>query len=311
LLLGGSLTLTSTGTQLGRALTVGDNGVGDLDVFAGAVLNSYAGGAGNALISSNAGGLSTLTVAGASSRWDAWRIDIGAGVNTPGTVVADNGGVINAADIYVGKTGGGTLVVQNGSVVNAAHINVSSAAADPVPAVAVRNNGQAFAVETVLATATGSIDVDRGTFHTAMLTSASGNGSITLRDPFPATALVIDGTSAAATYTGSIAGSGGITKNGLSTQTLSGKNTYSGSTTVNGGELILMSGSSSSYNANGAGTITLNFGELGNSALRVSGGGSINYPPSSSAASFAGVTAITTSRPLPASTEPHSAWIPH
>ncbi len=112
-----------------------------------------------------------------------------------------------------------------------------------------------------------------------MLTSASGNGSITLRDPFGASALVIDGTSASATYTGAISGSGGITKNGLSTQTLSGANTYSGATTVNGGNLILNNGSSSAYNAIGSGTITLNFGNLGNSSVRVAAGGTINYPP--------------------------------
>jgi fibronectin-binding autotransporter adhesin len=275
---GGSLTLTSTGTGFNRALTVGNVGTGTLDVFAGAVLNTYAGGAGNALISGPAAAKSTLTVAGASSRWDAWQIDIGS-VNTSGAVVADSGGVINAGDIFVGKPNGGALIVQNGGIVNATHLNVSSGAADPVPTVSLRPNGQSIAVETILATPTSSIDIDRGTLHTAMLTSVSGNGSITLRDPFPASALVIDGTSLSATYTGSISGSGGITKNGPSTQTLSGPNTYSGATNVNGGALILTNGSSASYNANGAGHITLSFGNLGLSSLRVSGGGTIQYPP--------------------------------
>jgi autotransporter-associated beta strand protein len=275
---GGSLTLNST-AGISRALTVGNTSTGFLNVYAGAVLNTFATGAGNALIRGANGAPSTVTVAGAGSRWDAWQIDIGGSINNPGALVADNGGVINAGDISVGKPGGGTLIIQNSSIVNATHLNVSSDAADPVPTVSLRSGGQSIVTETILTTPTSSIDVNGGTLHTAMLTSAAHNGSITLRDPFGASALVIDGTSAAATYTGAISGSGGITKNGPSTQTLSGANTYSGATTVNGGTLILTNGSSASYNANGTGQITLNFGNLGNSSLRVNGGGTIHYPP--------------------------------
>src|SRR5882672_3646887 len=279
---GGSLTLTSAG-GIARALTVGNTGSANLDVFAGAVLNSNAGGAGNALIRGTTSGgspnLSTMTVAGAGSRWDAWQIDIGGTVISQGALVVDNGGVVNAGDISIGKPAGGSLLIQNAGILNGAHLNVSSDPADPVPTVALRSAGRSIVTETILATPSSSIDIDRGTLHTAMLTSALGNGSITLRDPFGGSALVIDGTSAAATYTGDISGSGGITKNGLSTQTLSGANTYSGATAVNGGNLILTNGSSSAYNANGTGTITLNFGNLGLSSLRVAGGGTINYPP--------------------------------
>src|SRR5207237_223099 len=133
--------------------------------------------------------------------------------------------------------------------------------------------------ETILSTPTSSIDVDRATLSTGMLTSAPGNGSITLRDPVGASALIISGAGADSTYSGALSGSGGITKNGPSTQTLSGQNTYSGATNVNGGNLILTSGASSAYNANGTGQITLNFGNLGNSSLRVAAGGTIHYPP--------------------------------
>src|SRR5258706_10831914 len=184
---------------------------------------------------------------------------MGPAVNAPGAVVADNGGVINATDIVVGKPAGGSLLIQNSAIVNATHINISSNVADPAPTVALRSGGQATVTETILSTPISSIDIDRGTLHTAMLTSASGNGSITLRDPFGASALVIDGTSASATYTGAISGSGGITKNGLSTQTLSGLNTYSGATNVNGGTLILTNRSSAAYNANGTGRVKSHF----------------------------------------------------
>ncbi len=273
---GGSLTLTST-AGLSRALTVGNVATAHLTVEAGAVLNTVAGGSGNTLIRGASGVASTVTVGGLGSRWDAARIDIGDTTTNPGALIVDNAAVISGGDIFVRNIGG--LLVQNASQLSANNLNVSNGSTDAAPTVSLRSNGQAFAAETILATPTSTIEIDRGILTTAKLTSAAGNGSIALRDPVGGSALVISGTGANATYTGSISGSGGITKNGPSTQTLSGPNSYSGPTTVNAGALILTNGSSASYNANGTGHITLNFGNLGHSSLRVAGGGTIEYPP--------------------------------
>ena len=276
---GGSITVSSTGTHdIDRALTVGGGVRGSMTVQAGALLNTFASGAGRAVVSGRSGITSTMTVSGASSRWDAWRIEVGGTSDRPGTLVADHGGVINATDIFVGQPEGGTLLVQNGGVISSDRLTVSSGPASPLPTVSVRSNGRSNAAETILATPTSSIDVDRGTFATAMLTSTAGNGSITLRDPAADSALVISGTGASATYTGSIAGSGGITKNGPSTQTLSGQNTYLGPTTVNEGTLVLTNSSSSSYTVNGSGRLQFGSGYFGHSSLRVSGGGTMRYP---------------------------------
>jgi autotransporter-associated beta strand protein len=281
---GGSLTLTSTSASaITRALRVGvasSNFTASLAVQDGAVFNTFATGLGGALISGSSSSASaTVTVNGPSSRWDAARIDIGLDAGNAGAVVAENGGVINATDVTVGRPAGGTLLIQTGGIVNSHTLNVGSGAADAAHALSIRTGGRSTANETILATTTTSVDIDRGTLTTAMLTSTPGNGSITLRDPAGGSALVISGTGASATYAGSISGSGGITKNGPSAQTLAGQNTYSGPTTVNGGTLVLGSGSSASYTANGPGHINLEFGDLGHSALRVAGGGTIQYPP--------------------------------
>jgi autotransporter-associated beta strand protein len=273
---GGSLTLTSTG-GINRALNVGVIGVGHLSVEAGAVLNTLAGGAGYAQIKGTSSVASTLTVTGPGSRWDGWRIDIGGSATSPGRVVADSGGIINASDIFVGNPDG--LLVQNGSLVSVNRLEVNNAAADTFPTVALRSNGQTFAAETILSTPTSSIDIDRSTLTTGMLTSSLGNGSITLRNPAGSgSAMVISGTGASATYSGSIKGSGGITKNGGSTQTLSGQNNYTGPTIVNNGVLVMSNGSSASYTATGPGELQLNFSDFGHSSFRVSGGGTIHYP---------------------------------
>jgi fibronectin-binding autotransporter adhesin len=273
---GGSLTLTST-AGISRALTVGNATVGHVSVEAGAVLSTLAGGAGNAVVRGASTTASTVTVTGAGSRWDAWRIDIGGSTTNPGSVIADNGGVINAGDIFIGNPDG--LIIQNGSVVNAARLNVNNGTTDPRPTLLLRSGGQSSAAETLFGGSNSAIDIDRATLTTGMLTSTAGNGAITIRDSIAGSALIIDGTGANATYTGSISGSGGITKNGPSTQTLAGPNSYFGPTTANAGTLILNSGSSAAYNANNTGKITLNFGDLGHSSLRVSAGGTIEYPP--------------------------------
>jgi fibronectin-binding autotransporter adhesin len=278
ILSGGTLTLTSTAAGPTRALTVGNGTTASMTVEAGAVLNTVSTGVGTARLSGGNGLPGTLTITGIGTRWDAANIDIGSSSpNNPGGLTVDNSSVVNANAVSVGKPDSGSLVIQNSGVLNTAQLNVNSSA--PVPALALRTGGQSTANLTTLATPTTIVDIDRATLTTAMLASNAGNGSITLRDPFTGSALVISGASSNATYAGSISGSGGITKNGASTQTLSGQNTYSGSTTVNNGILIMNSGASSAYNANGLGQLTLNFGNLGFSSLRVAGGGTIHYPP--------------------------------
>jgi fibronectin-binding autotransporter adhesin len=87
----------------------------------------------------------------------------------------------------------------------------------------------------------------------------SGNGSVLLNDTIlftggtghsngaPVT-LTVGYNNSSTTYSGTMSGSGGLTKVGSGTFTLSGANTYTGNTTVSGGTLALNSGSIVSSN---------------------------------------------------------------
>ena len=72
------------------------------------------------------------------------------------------------------------------------------------------------------------------------------------------------------TYTGTLSGSGGLTKTGAGALTLAASNIYSGVTEVDDGTLVAANGSNGS--ATGSGTVTLSGGTLASA----SGGGSIS-----------------------------------
>ncbi|HUH23428.1 MAG TPA: autotransporter-associated beta strand repeat-containing protein, partial [Brevundimonas sp.] len=109
-------------------------------------------------------------------------------------------------------------------------------------------------------TRTGAILVDGGTLRAGIAsafgttTGVSVNGGTLDLNGFDLTATTLAGTggvvqlgnatlslgsTASTTFAGSIAGSGGLTKVGAGTLTLTGANTYSGDTTLNGGGLTL------------------------------------------------------------------------
>jgi len=141
------------------------------------------------------------------------------------------------------------------------------------------NNGGAVVVAgyTKMWSAQGSLTIDGGSLTTGALTSYGAVGNIKLTDPTGGSALNINGPANVETYLGAISGSGGVRKSGGSTQFLSGANSYTGPTIVDGGTLVLASGASSTYTANNGGTLNLAFSNLGFSSLRANPGGTILF----------------------------------
>jgi len=110
--------------------------------------------------------------------------------------------------------------------------------------------------------------------NNAALASLSGSGNVTLEGA----TLSVGAYNASTTYWGILSGSGGLTKNGTGTFTLSGMSSYTGQTVINGGTLSL-----AVLNAIGpASAITVGYGAALNlngvseTAGSLAGGGTVN-----------------------------------
>jgi len=189
------------------------------------------------------------------------NLDFGAGAVTMNagcrvTVGANTlavGGGISGATFGLTKAGAGTLTLSGagtysgGTTLSAGYLNVG-------------NNG-------ALGAGTGTLTVNGGTLllnnYSVSVGTFSGSGSTV---DLGSGALTATQTGGSATYSGTIIGSGSLTKAGAGTLTLSGNNSYSGGTTLNAGILVV----STSANALGTGTIAISGG--GGTRLIVSDG---------------------------------------
>ena len=122
--------------------------------------------------------------------------------------------------------------------------------------------------------------------------AGSYSGAISLSS---ASSVLQIATSANQTLSGAISGSGSLIKSGAGTLTVSGANSYSGETTINGGKLNV------NANMTLTGTVTVNGGELGTgngSTLTNNGGGFVLTGSSAAAAVvLAGSGGLTVSSP--------------
>lgn len=198
---GGDVTVAGSLSLEGAALSI--NGSGSFNLGMGSTTGSLANN-------------STITVASGGSFTVNRSNTVTQGTDFSGSAITGAGGfgqvgsgttVLNAANTYTGATtiSAGTLTLSGGSAIaDTAEVSIASGA--------VLNLG---ASETIGSIA-GAGNVALGSYT---LTAGGDNSSTTL--------------------SGVISGSGGLTKSGAGMLTLTSNNTYTGATTISGGELLI------------------------------------------------------------------------
>jgi len=194
---------------------------------------------------SSTGGL-TLTGAGSFVAGGTDTITLGGsytGSNTYAGIISTVGNVaMNSAGTWVlggANTYAGTTTVQAGTL--------------------VAGTAQAFGASKGLVVNGGTLDINDQAIAAPSLAGTGGTvdlGSGTL---------TLNAVSGSTSYAGSVVGTGGLAKLGAGTQTLSGANTYSGATTINGGTLALdysVAGAPASSIISSSSTLNLDGGTL-------------------------------------------------
>jgi autotransporter-associated beta strand protein len=249
----GGITINSTISGVGKNLTLQGTGTGSL-TLAGS--NTYTGtttiNSGTLRMGANDvfDGSSSILIAGGTLQTATFNDTVNAFTITSGTLAGNGtltaatyglqGGTVNA------NLGTGTITVSSGTTTlsgtaAATTININS------------GNLTLGGVDRLANTA--SISMTGGTLnlnnYNESVGSIAGSGSIVL-----GSATLTTNSSSDTTFSGSISGSGGLTKNGTGTLVLSGSNTYNGTTTINAGTV-----SAAAANAFvNTGNITLNPG---------------------------------------------------
>jgi autotransporter-associated beta strand protein len=187
---------------------------------------------------------------------------------------AFSGNLSNAGGFFIGEQGNTTRITFNGTttgvaplVLNGATTNQVSYASGALPTGTIStNNVDSLSVPLLIPLDSSTINNPFSLTGNTFINGVLGGGSVGANV----------GSGISATWTGQMSGLGGVVKSGVGTLTLTGANTYTGTTSVNAGTL-LVNGSSASPNTtvasgaslgvsnaalSGGGTITLNGGEM-------------------------------------------------
>jgi autotransporter-associated beta strand protein len=252
---GTGLTYTGGAATIDRNITV-TNGTGTLRNTGGGTLNL----SGN--LSKNG---SVLTLAGGSFN----ITGVISGASADSDIVVDSSTVTyTTANTYNGPT-----FLRNSSTLNA---NVVGALPTS-PRSAVTFDG------------TGTSVLSLGAAQSVASLTAAGTATVTLN----ANTLTMGDSTGTTTFAGVISGSGGLIKDGASTQVLTGANTYTGETTISAGTLEV-SGASGALSATSA--VNINGGTLllgGSAANRISNTAAISLGAAGSTLQLSGAVTET------------------
>jgi YVTN family beta-propeller protein/autotransporter-associated beta strand protein len=258
---GGTLKINGTGLSISTPMTLGTAG-GTIDTNGNsAALSGIIGGSGGLTKS----GTGTLTLSGINTY-------------TGGTTI--NGGILSVgADNNLGGAGvlafgGGTLQYSNGfSSSRAVTLNAGGGTID--------TNGNSVTLSGIIGgtgsltkSGTGTLTLSGANIYSGGTTVNAGtlSGDTTsLQGAITNNATVIFDQTANGTYAGAMSGTGGLTKNGTGKTILSGINTYTGDTNINGGILSVNGSIASNALVNSGGTLG-GSGTIGGAVTVYSGG---------------------------------------
>jgi autotransporter-associated beta strand protein len=296
---GGSVVLDGGSLKLRRPFVALDIRNQSMTVRNGAQLDSVAGIA-------NVFGIATpaaVTITGVGSRWDASSVSFsgagtsliveaggaistgllrGGGDAVPSNFIIRTGGTALTTAARVGETGGAATATISGagSMWTSGGLTIGrNGPGGPGPGIITVSDGGAFVINgrTDFDALGGSLTVNRGTFATGLLfDNPNSHGVIHLTDPAGGAALTINGSTGSGLYAGSIDGTGSLVKSNGSSQTLNGALSYTGSTTVNGGTLLMTANASRSFTVDG-GTLQVPYADLGTKSFKANPGGAILY----------------------------------
>ena len=250
---GGGATVTKNGT--GTWTLSGSNSyTGITTINAGILQANYA----NALSTTNivfGGGTLQYTGSSAGQDWSARFKNSTAGavaLDTNGQNVTLAGVIDSTNTAGLTKSGSGTLTLSGTNTFSGTTM-VSSGT------LKLNNN---VAIQNSVFNPSGAGTLDLSSANTPAFGGLSGTGNFTA--PANVTSITLNPGSGSVTYSGNLAGGTGMTliKTGAGTHILSGSNTYTGATTINGGTL-----QANHSSALGAGNITFGGGALQYTAL--------------------------------------------
>ncbi|MBP7951534.1 MAG: autotransporter-associated beta strand repeat-containing protein [Verrucomicrobiales bacterium] len=317
----GLVTVSGTGSLWTNSsgLYVGNFGSGTLDIQNGGVVSNTIG-----TIGYGTGSTSLVTVSGAGSQW-ANSSYLQVGYYGSGTLDIQNGGVVSNTNGIIGQVAGSTgLVTVSGTGsqwTNSSNLNVgrSGSGTLTVEAGGKVSTGAGYGTTlAIIGSTTGTLNLNgtsgsRGVLETAYLNEGNGTGgghvnfdggilratadSADFLQNFEAGDVQIasggaffdtNGHNVTVNSTVLFGGTGGITKQGAGTLTLTGDRTYYATNTVEAGTLANAigyvgygSGDTSSITVSGSGSQWTNSGELnvadgGNGALNIQDGGVVS-----------------------------------
>ena len=152
-------------------------------------------------------------------------------------------------------------------------------------------NARALQQSTLDSSGSGSLSF--GGLTAATLGGLKGSGNLSLTNTAgAAVALTAGNNGANTTYSGTLLGSGGLTKVGAGRMILAGSNLYSGGTEVDGGTLVAANGANGS--ATGSGNVTLSGGTLASAASGGSISGGVQAGSAASTIAPGGIGSVAT-----------------